>query len=125
MHSRDVLSRAAHATVILIAALTAPVFGSTRPMSDEELVRSSSVVVDARVQRLTPHWNEDHSLIFTTVELDVSRTVYSRGPSGFHALQVEVLGGELDGVGLLLTETPVFQLGERVLVYARPWTNGR
>jgi len=94
-------------------------------MSDEELVRSSSVAVDARVKQVTPHWNRDRSLIFTTVQLDVAQILYARGNPPGSSLELEVLGGELDGVGLMVSEAPEFRLGERVLVFVKPWTEGR
>src|SRR6266850_5561140 len=104
--------RSSRAVLFLSVMAAAPGFAMSRPMSDEELVRSSSVVVDARVQRLTSHWNEAHSLIFTTVELDVSGTLYSRDASSPRSLALEILGGELGGVGLLASEAPEFQPGE-------------
>ena len=125
MVSCQVLPRAARTALILSGFLWSSAQAMTAPMSDAELVRGSSVVVDAQVRRLTPHWDENHSLIFTTVELDVSRTLYSRDPFTEHALKIEVLGGELDGVGLLSPDAPTFRVDERVVVFARPWSAGR
>jgi hypothetical protein len=125
MSSHDALSQAVRAALLFASILTAPVFASSAPMSDLELVQGSSLVVDANVHRLTPHWNDEHSLIFTTVDLDVSRTLYSRRPSAVTSLQVEVLGGEVGGVGLVVTDTPTFRTGERVLVFARTTAGGR
>ena len=125
MLSRNAISGAFRAAVLLIAAVSAPVFAMSRQISDEELVRSSSVVVDARVKQVTPHWNQDRSLIFTTVQISVAQILYARGNPPGSSLEFEVLGGELDGVGLTVSEAPEFRLGERVLVFVRPWTQGR
>src|SRR6266850_826075 len=125
MLSRTAVSRASRAAVLLIAAVSGPVFAMSRQISDEELVRGSSVVVDARVKQVTPHWNQDRSLIFTTVQLSVAQILYARGNPPGSSLELEVLGGELDGVGLMVSEAPELRLGERVLVFVKPWTEGR
>ena len=109
----------------LLASVVVPhAVAATRAMTEGELVRNSSVVVDAWVKRLTSHWNQDRSLIFTTVQLDVSQTLYSRESPPGASLEIEILGGELDGVGLMVSEASEFQVGEHVLVFAKPWAEG-
>jgi hypothetical protein len=36
-----------------------------------------------------------------------------------------VLGGELDGVGLAISETPRWTRGERIIAFIRPWGTDR
>jgi len=95
------------------------------PLSDRELLAASDLVVDAIVREQTSHWNEDHSLIFTTVTLDVLQTLYSRRASAGQVVRIVVLGGEVGDVGLVVEDTPRFRVGERAVVFIAPWTKGR
>lgn len=110
--------------LVLALPLTAHAAYASSP-SDADLLRGSSLVVDAQVARITPHWNASREVIFTTVDLTISSTVLNKGADVGSSCSFEVLGGEIDGVGLAVSEMPRFARGERVIVFLRPWTEGR
>lgn len=92
---------------------------------DAELLAESDLVVEGIVREQTPHWNEDGSLIFTTVTLDIVQTLYSASAGSPRSLQLEVPGGEIGDIGLLVEGMPRFCDGERAVVFIARWTKGR
>ncbi len=118
-----------HRACVILGLLTVfgapPAFGAAIILSDRDLARSSVAAVDARVLSLTPHWNEDHSIIFTTVTLGVLQPLMSRDFAVGRTMKIEVPGGEIGDVGMLFSEAAIFHPDERVVVFARRWTGDR
>ena len=107
------------ATLVVLPGTVAR--AQTREATPEELAARADVVAVGRVSMLAPHWNADHSRIFTTVTLAVDS--YLKGNQG-GPLNILVPGGEVDGVGEIYSHTATFRKDEDVLVFVQKDARG-
>ncbi len=87
------------------------------PGSADELARQADVVIVGHVASLVPQWDETHTRIRTQVTINVSQSV--KGTAAGSTLTLVVPGGEVDGVGEVYSDTPVFHRDEDVVVFAQ------
>ncbi len=59
-------------------------------------------------------WNEAHTLIFTTYNLEVTRTLKGSPTDSITLIEV---GGALDGVALAVDGVPTYRVGEEAVVF--------
>jgi len=93
----------------------------SREPAPEELAARADVVALGKVSLLSPHWNADHSRIFTSVTLNVDS--YLKGNQA-GPLTILVPGGEVDGVGEMYSHTAAFRRDEDVLVFVQKDARG-
>ncbi|HTS00421.1 MAG TPA: hypothetical protein VML00_11745 [Bacteroidota bacterium] len=93
----------------------------SREPAPEELAARADVVALGKVSLLSPHWNADHSRIFTSVTLNVDS--YLKGNQA-GPLTILVPGGEVDGVGEMYSHTATFRRDEDVLVFVQKDVRG-
>ncbi|HKY30962.1 MAG TPA: hypothetical protein VJV23_00380 [Candidatus Polarisedimenticolia bacterium] len=90
----------------------------------EELARSSSMVVRARITDESVHWTEDRQGIYTLVEAvvlgDVAAHPGREVPAG-RRLTIVQAGGEIDGVSLDWVGRPTFEVGEDLVLFLQPY----
>lgn len=92
------------------------------PGATDELARRADVVIVGHVAALVPQWDESHTRIRTQVTINVSQSV--KGTAAGSTLTLIVPGGEVDGVGELYSDTPVFRQDEDVVVFAQRSSQG-
>ena len=102
-------------TILLLA--TPLLAGSTtvRPLDGRELVRGSSDIVIGTVIARAAHWDERHRRILTDVQVLVSERLKGAGAD---TLSLTQLGGEVDGARYDVPGSPVYTVGEEVLLFA-------
>lgn len=94
------------------------------PVSLSERVSGSEQVVVARVERVSPAWQQNTSgdrLIVSRVLLRVEETLKGRPEA---TTWVEVEGGSLDGLTLHVSDMPSMSTGERGVFFLQPTTGG-
>ncbi len=94
----------------------------TPSSTTEALARRSDVVAVGHVASLLAQWDENHSRIRTQVTIAVSENV--KGTSSGSSFTLVVPGGEVDGVGEMYSDMPVFRKDEDVVVFARRTPQG-
>lgn len=106
--------------------------GSAVPLSLEMVARRAELIVVGRVSALSEGYWADWPGVGRTVFTDVSIEVGEvwKGNVEGARITLQVPGGRLaDGSRVAVSEAPVFQLDEKVLVFAythlgRPWVYG-
>jgi hypothetical protein len=92
-------------------AAASTVVAMTLPQMSE---RAESIFI-GRVTGTRAEWTSDRSRIYTYVTLDVDR--YLKGGSGSRMATVRVLGGRVGPYLAMVPGSPVFDLGEEVLLF--------
>lgn len=80
-----------------------------------ELTRRSAAVVTGQVTDKVSSWTADRQSIITTITIAVDEVVTGQAVK---EIKVVVEGGEVDGMGLYVSDQPSFAVDERVLVFA-------
>lgn len=92
------------------AAGVAPAAALMLKVPLEESVRNSELVIRGRTLDQRCEWTEDGRWIMTVVRVQVLETLGGRVPGA--ELDVRVPGGELDGLGMRVSDMPRFENGE-------------
>jgi hypothetical protein len=92
------------------------------PKSLNELADESTVICTCRVVDQQSQWDTEQNMIVTLVTLQVEE--YLKGTGG-QELTVEALGGIVGDKGLKVTGAPVFELGERAVLFLKAAENNR
>jgi hypothetical protein len=82
-----------------------------------ELVRNADCIAIGTVIERNSYWNEERSRIYTSVVLSVEDKL--KGTANQGRIVVTVLGGEVEEIGLLVSNTPSFEQDERVVVFLK------
>jgi len=98
------------------------------PLDLPSLAQQASDVVVGRVESQSARWTQDHSAIFTEVTVRVSQSVKGISKAG-DAIVLRREGGEVGGLGMLVTGAARFTVGEEVVLFlekrgAALWTVG-
>jgi hypothetical protein len=83
-----------------------------------ELTAEAEAVLHGRILSAAPHWNEDHTVILTTVAVEPYR--YMKGDLGPGPITFDVPGGAIGDLRLLVSDMPEFTEGEEVVLFLRP-----
>lgn len=97
------------------AATTMPAF------STQDMVREAAVIVRGSVVGQRSLWNHDKTLIVTESTISVSETLVGRTLS--KTIVVRQLGGEVDGLSLLVPGTAQLKKGRTALLFLRKDAN--
>jgi hypothetical protein len=84
--------------------------------SIEDMTEEASAVVHAVVRQRQSAWDEAHRRIYTFTELEL-RDAWLGAPDA--TLVVRTLGGEVGSVGMKVSGTPRFEVGEEVVLFLR------
>lgn len=96
------------------------------PYDLEKLSRKSRFVICGKVTRLNSYWGKLGNLgpvILTDATIRIQETWKGKKRKG-QEITVQLLGGQIGELRQWCPESPTFQVGEEVLLFARPW-NGR
>jgi hypothetical protein len=87
-----------------------------------ELTAGSALVFVGRCEAITPHWNNDRSLILTAYRFRVLRAL--KGSPGT-TITLDELGGTVNGVAMNVSDVPRYSVGEEVLIFVHRTELGR
>ncbi len=88
--------------------------------SIEELTSQADSILIGKVERIESRWNEERTSIYTYVTISVSQ--YTKALSianQFEEIIVKVRGGEVGDIGLRVSDTPEFRIGEEVFLFLK------
>jgi hypothetical protein len=88
--------------------------------SIEELTYEADSILIGEVKSMESRWNEDRTLIYTYVTIsprDYVKKLSNMGES--EEITVKIRGGEVDGIGLRVSDTPEFREGEEVFLFLK------
>ena len=88
------------------------------PMSDEDLVASSQVIVEGRCLRITPEWNSDRTAIFTRIMFRVTKVI--KGDIQPGTIVLRQLGGQVSDGATIIWGAPYWQKGWEMLLFLNP-----
>jgi hypothetical protein len=88
----------------------------------EELANEATVICVCRVVEQHSQWDAEQNMIVTIIALQAEERLKG---SGGAELQVEVLGGVVGDKGLKVTGAPVFEQGERAVLFLKATENNR
>jgi hypothetical protein len=107
------------AAVVALAALLlaagSPGEAVMKGLATTELTRSSDLVVEGDVQRVTSFWTDDGTSIMSRATISVREVV--RGVEALKTLTVEFEGGEVGDVGMGVSDMATVSPGQRVLMF--------
>lgn len=101
-------------TLLLVGTALPAGAQGREPTGVRELLSRADTVVHGRVAAATSHWNQQETVIYTTVVVDVARTI--KGPER-QQLSFEVLGGHIGNLKTRVSHMPDFRVGESVVLF--------
>ncbi|HJZ69411.1 MAG TPA: matrixin family metalloprotease [Blastocatellia bacterium] len=111
------------AFLFLFYALTPNARATTVVMpSDTELIVNSRLILTGRVVSVTSTWDDQHSMVWTYVEVLVERTLKGELPDG--TIVLKQMGGAVGESGVYVFGQSRFAPGERVLLYLNSAKDG-
>lgn len=97
-------------------------FASTFVKADVQTLRQTSdSVVHARVTDIQSAWNSEHTMIFTSVTLNVIRTLHGNSQQ---RINVRVPGGTVGDYTVKMAGAPEFEKGSSVVAFIGAWDDG-
>lgn len=106
-----------------MALLLLPAASATtiQKLSFDQLTDTADIVVSGTVTRSWADWDADHKYIWTHYEVSVLSQL--KGSAG-STVQIDEVGGVVGGSGMTVAGTPVYQTGDKVLVFLTRWPGG-
>ncbi len=90
-----------------------------RYLEVEELTRLSTEVFHGQVVSTKVYWDEEHTRIYTAVRVQINES-FKGAAKRDQIVTITQLGGELDGLRLDYGGRPAFNVGEAVVLFAKP-----
>jgi len=87
-------------------------------LSTEILTGESALIVLGDVKQVKSEWGEDKKAIFTFVTVTVRETI--KGKAVNKTLKIMYEGGEIDGIGMKVSDVAIPNAGENVLLFLKP-----
>ena len=91
-------------------------------LSIDTLVKNSEAIVRGVVKETTAQWNSDRTQIVTRAVIEVTDT-YS-GIVTEQTITVEYPGGEVDGLGMRVSDGVEMSAGEEIIIFLQAGTDG-
>lgn len=88
------------------------------PMSDEDLVASSQVIVEGRCLRIRSEWNADRTAIFTRITFLVTKVIKGDVQPG--TIVIKQLGGQVADGATIIWGAPYWQKDWEMLLFLNP-----
>jgi hypothetical protein len=88
------------------------------PLTTENLTGESELIILGDVKQIKSEWAEDKKAIFTIATVTVRETV--KGKSSQKNLKIMYEGGEIDGIGMRVSDVVIPPVGENVLLFLKP-----
>lgn len=84
-------------------------------LSTKELTKTSEIVIVGKVVKIKSYWSEDGGAIFTKAFIRVQNVI--KGKVEQKKIVVEYEGGEVGEVGLAVSDMPILEKGEKVILF--------
>jgi hypothetical protein len=104
--------------VVLVCCLCFEASAIMKALSTEKLTRTSQIIILGKVGSVKAQWSEDGKKIVTRAFVTITEVI--RGKTTGRNVVVEYDGGEIDGIGLKVSDVSPLYSGERVLLFLRP-----
>lgn len=88
------------------------------PLSTENLTSESTLIIVGKVQHLKSEWSEDKKSIYTVATVTVEKTIKGKGAD--KKLKIIYEGGEIDGIGMRVSDIAIPDVGYRMLLFLKP-----
>jgi hypothetical protein len=88
------------------------------PLSTENLTRESALIISGDIKQVKSEWGEDKKSIFTFATVTVRETI--KGKASDKTLKIMYEGGEIDGIGMKVSDVAIPEVGENVLLFLKP-----
>ena len=115
---------------LVLFALVGTVSAEVEDMSLEDLTSKASTILRGTVSNVESHWNEDQTMIYTSVTISVEG--YLKGATMPKEVIIEVPGGTVGEITLWVSDTPTFEEGQEVILFLREeyfqivgWSQGK
>ena len=102
-------------TTLVAVLWVGTAFADVEELTLEELVTRADTIVRGSVVGLQSHWDEDHTLIYTSVTISVSGHLRP-GKQRDH-ITVEVPGGVVEDLGMTASHAPTFEADQDVILF--------
>jgi len=102
---------------LVLFALVGTVSAEVEDMSLADLIDKAGAILRGRVSKVEPHWNEDQTMIYTSVTVSVEG--YLKGGTTSQEVSIEVPGGTVGKITLWVSDTPTFGEGQEVILFLR------
>jgi len=83
----------------------------------KELTDAADSILVGTVTERSSYWNDEHTRIYTSVVFSVEDRI--KGEAGPDNVTITVPGGEVEGLGELVSEMPSFAQGEKAVVFLK------
>jgi len=84
----------------------------------EEITGDSDYILRGEVVDMKSEWNEDRTVIHTYYTISINEQIH--GAHGADTITIKQRGGEVDGIGMAVSNSAVFKQGEEVVVFLKP-----
>jgi len=84
-------------------------------LSDEALTAGAQTIIIGTVQSTNSYWNEDRTAIMTDIAVKIDESL--KGMEAGTIITIQVQGGIVDDIAMRVSDTPVFEEGEEVLLF--------
>jgi hypothetical protein len=108
--------------IALLGTAALPATAAMIRVPIEDSVRASDIVVRARTMDQRCEWSGDGRWIYTFVRAQILETMGGH-PDG-EDIVVRVLGGAMDGIGLRVSDMPLFEIGEESVLFLKRSSDG-
>jgi len=102
---------------LVLFALVGTASADVEVMSLADLINKASTILQGKVSKVEPHWNKDQTMIYTSVTVSVGS--YLKGGNAARDVTIEVPGGTVGEISLWVSDTPVFEEGQEVILFLR------
>jgi hypothetical protein len=86
-------------------------------ISTEKLTIDSEIVIEGEVEKVKSHWSKDRRTIVT--KATVRNRDVIKGKSVKAKITIEYEGGEIDGLGLKVSDVAPLERGEKVILFLK------
>ena len=124
------LSATLSLTCLVLFVLVGAASAEVEDMSLEDLTSKASTILRGRVSNVESHWNQDQTMIYTSVIISVE--AYLKGETTAKEVRIEVPGGTVGGITLWVSDTPTFEEDQEVILFLREedfqivgWSQGK
>ena len=110
------------ALLLFFGALGAPALAMHPYMSFDDLVQKSDLIFEGEVSDMQCRYGAGQKMILTDVTFEVERPVYVKEEAASRLSDPVVLtfaGGDIGGRSVQVSETPVFKMNARYLIFTR------
>ncbi|MDY7000375.1 MAG: hypothetical protein SVS15_01170 [Thermodesulfobacteriota bacterium] len=104
-------------SLIALCLISSHVWAYMIAMDTEKLAKLSDLIVIGEVDNVECYWSEDKSVIITKGNVAIKEII--EGISFHKNITVEYIGGEIDGVGLGVSDMPSLKKGEKVMLFLK------